>query len=137
MKYTTDNIAFDCHYCIVWYTKYRREVLTEKIADRLKELIRLICKERNFTLHSLQVSASQVRISLEIDPRWSAHSVVKLFKSRSSHVLRAEFPKLKSRLPTLWTNSYFAATEEPEAKNLEKNIAQHAAMQPRSERRRS
>jgi len=25
-------------------------------------------------------------------------------------LLRQEFPKLKSRLPTLWTNSYFVAT---------------------------
>ncbi len=31
-------------------------------------------------------------------------------KGRSSHVLRAAFPILRSRLPTLWTNSYFVAT---------------------------
>jgi len=30
-------------------------------------------------------------------------------KSRSSRLLRQEFPSLKSRLPTLWTNSYFVA----------------------------
>ena len=31
-------------------------------------------------------------------------------KGISSHALRAEFPSLKSRLPTLWTNSYFVST---------------------------
>jgi len=35
---------------------------------------------------------------------------VKAIKGRSSRVLREEFPHLKSRLPTLWTNSYFVAT---------------------------
>lgn len=32
-------------------------------------------------------------------------------KGRSSRLLRQEFPWLKSRLPTLWTNSYFVSTE--------------------------
>ena len=31
-------------------------------------------------------------------------------KGRSSRLLRQEFPKLKSRLPTLWTNSYCVST---------------------------
>jgi putative transposase len=31
-------------------------------------------------------------------------------KGRSSRYLRQEFPWLKKRLPTLWTNSYFVAT---------------------------
>ncbi len=31
-------------------------------------------------------------------------------KGRSSRVLRDEFPTLRSRLPTLWTHSYFVAT---------------------------
>ena len=30
-------------------------------------------------------------------------------KGRSSWLLRQEFPSLKSKLPTLWTNSYFVA----------------------------
>ncbi|HYL11757.1 MAG TPA: transposase, partial [Terriglobales bacterium] len=31
-------------------------------------------------------------------------------KGVSSHTLRQEFRTLKSRLPTLWTNSYFVST---------------------------
>jgi putative transposase len=31
-------------------------------------------------------------------------------KGRSSRLLREEFPVLKSRIPTLWTNSYFVST---------------------------
>jgi putative transposase len=44
-------------------------------------------------------SASQMRLAL-----------VKAIKGRSSGVLCEEFPHPKSRLPTLWTNSYFVAT---------------------------
>jgi len=34
---------------------------------------------------------------------------VKLLKGYSSHTLRAEFPALKRRLPSLWTNRYFVS----------------------------
>jgi REP-associated tyrosine transposase len=36
--------------------------------------------------------------------------VVKAIKGRSSRSLRNEFPWLKSRLPTLWTNRDFVST---------------------------
>jgi putative transposase len=32
------------------------------------------------------------------------------FKGMTSRVLRQEFPALRSKLPTLWSRSYFAAT---------------------------
>jgi putative transposase len=51
-----------------------------------------------------------VHLPVEIDPQSGVHRLVKAIKGRSSRVLREEFPTLKSRLPTLWTNSYFVAT---------------------------
>jgi len=51
-----------------------------------------------------------VHLLVEADPQYGVHRLVKAAKGRSSRVLREEFPHLKSRLPTLWTNSYFVAT---------------------------
>jgi len=51
-----------------------------------------------------------VHMLVEVDPRFGIHSLIKRMKSRSSRLLRQEFPKLKSRLPTLWTDSCFAGT---------------------------
>jgi putative transposase len=47
---------------------------------------------------------------VEVDPQYGIHRLVKTIKGRSSRLLRHEFPHVKSRLPTLWTNSYFVAT---------------------------
>lgn len=47
---------------------------------------------------------------MNVDPSFGIHRVVKRMNGRSSLDLRSEFPNLKSRLPTLWTNSYFVAT---------------------------
>lgn len=45
-----------------------------------------------------------------VDPQYGIHKLVRLCKGRTSRYLRAEFPSLKRRIPTLWTNSYFVAT---------------------------
>ncbi len=51
-----------------------------------------------------------VHLLVECDPQYGIHRLVRLIKGRSSHVLREEFPVLKRKLPTLWTNSYFVST---------------------------
>lgn len=49
-------------------------------------------------------------INLEVDPQFGIHKAVKTIKGRTSRVLRTEFPWLRSRISTLWTNSYFVST---------------------------
>ena len=51
-----------------------------------------------------------MHVLVECDPRYGIHRLVKQIKGRSSWLPRQEFPSLKSRMPTLWTNNYFAAT---------------------------
>jgi putative transposase len=51
-----------------------------------------------------------VHLLVEVDPQFGVHPFVKRIKGTSSRRLRAEFPSLRSRLPTLWTNSYFVST---------------------------
>jgi len=51
-----------------------------------------------------------VHLLVGCDPQFGIHRLVKLLKGYSSHTLRAEFPTLKRRLPSLWTNSYFCST---------------------------
>ena len=51
-----------------------------------------------------------VHLLVDCDPQFGIHRLMKLLKGRSSRVLRDEFPWLRSRLPTLWTNSYLVAT---------------------------
>ncbi len=54
---------------------------------------------------ALEVMPDHVHLLVEVGPQFGIHRLVKLMKGRSFHILRQEFPWLKSRLPTLWTNS--------------------------------
>ena len=107
---TNNNIAWDCKYHVVWTSKYRRKVLDDVMSHRLKAIIHEVCDERAATILELEVMEDHVHLLVEVDPQYGIHRLVKQIKGRSSRLLRQEFPKLKSRLPTLWTNSYFVAT---------------------------
>jgi putative transposase len=105
-----NNVTYACTYQVVWCPKYRRKVLVEGIDERLKQILRGVAEERRCDLLELEVMPDHVHVLVGVDPQFGIHSLVKLMKGRSSRLLRQEFPKLKSRLPTLWTNSYFVAT---------------------------
>lgn len=51
-----------------------------------------------------------VHLFIEFDPRKSLHRVIKALKGKSSNILRKEFPKLKSKILSLWTRSYFVCS---------------------------
>ncbi|MCW3818245.1 IS200/IS605 family transposase [Micromonospora sp. DR5-3] len=107
---SNSNIVFQCAFHVVWCPKYRRRVLGGRVAERLKQLIREVIEEKGAWLTALEVMPDQVHLLVEVDPQLGVHRLVKAVKGRTSRVLREEFPSLRSRLPTLWTNSYFVAT---------------------------
>lgn len=103
------NVYYSCKYHVVFCPKYRRKVLGEDIAARLTSIITQVCAEHGAEILSLEVMPDHVHLLVECDPQFGIHRLVRLIKGRSSHSLRQEFPVLKRRLPTLWTNSYFVS----------------------------
>ncbi|SCL69904.1 IS200/IS605 family transposase [Micromonospora peucetia] len=107
---SNNNVVYRCHYHVVWCPKYRRKVIDGKVDERLKEIIREVCAERNAPIEAIETMPDHVQLLVVVDPQYGIHRLVKQIKGRSSRLLRQEFPHLKSRMPTLWTNSYFVAT---------------------------
>lgn len=111
MEYKSNrNVVYSCKYHVVWCSKYRRKVLTGEIEARLKELIVETAKGTNADVIEMEVMPDHVHLLIEVDPQYGINKAVRHIKGVSSHALRSEFPSLKSRLPTLWTNSYFVST---------------------------
>jgi len=106
----SNNVTYSCKSHIVWCPKYRRKVLMGKIAERLKVIITEVAAETRSEVLELEIMPDHVHLLAEVDPSFGAMKFVRLCKGRSSRLLRQEFPALKSRLPTLWTNSTFLST---------------------------
>ena len=111
MEYrNNNNIVYSCKYHVVWCPKYRRKVLVDGIDVRFKELAEEVCTKLHIDLIEMEVMPDHVHLLLEVDPQFGIHRAVKQIKGYTSRVLRSEFPTLRSRLPSLWTNSYFVST---------------------------
>jgi len=111
MEYkSSNNVVYSCKYHVVWCPKYRRKVLVGLISERLKELIYQKCAEIEADLIEMEIMPDHVHLLLEVDPRLGINRAVRSIKGFTSRSLRREFRELTTRLPTLWTNSYFVST---------------------------
>lgn len=104
------HLVFSCQYHVIFCPKYRRPVLTDKIAIRLKEIILEKQEEFQYEVLDMEVMPDHVHLLIDVDPKVGVYSVVSKIKGYTSKQLRSEFPMLKSRLPTLWTLSKFISS---------------------------
>lgn len=111
MKFkSNNNIVHNCQYHVIWCVKYRREVLIDAVESRLKEILYQVSINVRCKIEEMETDKDHVHLLISCDPQFGIHKVVKTMKGRSSRFLREEFPALKSRIPSLWTNSYFVST---------------------------
>jgi REP-associated tyrosine transposase len=80
------------------------------VDKRLKRIILDTAKDRGAEVMELEVRPDYVHLLIEVDRPYGVHRVIREIKGRSSHILRREFPSLATRLPTLWSHSYFVST---------------------------
>ncbi|MDI9571318.1 MAG: IS200/IS605 family transposase [Pseudomonadota bacterium] len=110
-KYNSNkSVVYSCIYHVIWCPKYRRPVLLDAVATRLESIIQSVCNEHDIQLIEMEIMPDHVHLLANVAPQFGIHKLVKTIKGRSSRIIRSEFPSIKSRLPTLWTNSYFVVT---------------------------
>ena len=102
--------VYSLKYHVVWCPKYRRPVLVDEIASRLRGLLVGKAAELEMTIHALEIMPDHVHLLIEADPTRCIAEIVNRMKGFTSRMLRQEFPSLRSRLPTLWSRSYYAGT---------------------------
>ena len=108
--HTDHSIVYSCQYHVIFCPKYRRAVLEDVVARRLKEMILEKQAEYGYAVMSMEIMSEHVHLLLDVDPRVGVNNVVAKIKGYTSHELREEYPWLKKRLPTLWTRSRFIST---------------------------
>ena len=104
------NVTYNCHYHIVFCPKYRRKVLLPPIDARLKALIQECVEKWEQEFVEVEVMPDHVHLVVGCDPQFGIHRLIKFVKGTTAHQLRQEFPDLKKKIPSLWTNSYYIGT---------------------------
>jgi putative transposase len=105
------HTVHDIKYHIVWITKYRYEVLAEKIAERLRELLIQGCESRGITIVEGSAGKEHVHMLLSCPAHMAPAKIVQYLKGRSSRLIQEEFPELKKRYwgQHLWAGGCFCA----------------------------
>ena len=105
----TRGAVYDLKYHVVWVPKYRRMVLGERLAKRLKGIFQEIAERYDFEIDTQEVMEDHVHIFLSAPPRYSPSQVVQILKSISARVAFQEFPEVKKKLwgGELWNDGYF------------------------------
>lgn len=106
----SETAVYNLGYHIVWCPKYRRKVLTGEVETRLRELLAEKAGSIDVEIKSMEIMPDHVHLFVKTNPVHPPQSVIAQLKGYTSRILRQEFPKIKSRLPSLWTRSYYVET---------------------------
>ena len=85
--------------------RYRRKVLKGDVAEQLDELIREICRVRDWEVEALTVQRDHVHLFVEYPPRDAPAKVMRVTKSITARELYSEYPQLRR---THWGSKLWA-----------------------------
>src|SRR5258708_1912352 len=95
---------------LIWCPKRRKPILVGTLKDRCQELLEAKCKEKGWDILMLAIQLDHIHLCVRVWPSDSPAAVIKELKGYTSFFLRQEFPSILSKLPSLWTRSYFSST---------------------------
>ena len=108
----TSHSTYDCKYHIVWITKYRKKVLQGLVGERVRDLLRQICKEHEVEILKGHVSQDHIHLFVSVSPVLSVSKLVQYMKGKSSYKLMQENKQISKLFwgRHLWARGYFVAT---------------------------
>ena len=109
---TKRHVVYSLHLHLVFVTKYRKKVLTDKMYKRLHCHFDRVCNDFGCKLIETNGEKDHVHLLVEPVPHTTPSRLVNSLKGVSSRFLRQEFPELEKYYwkGGLWSPSYFIAS---------------------------
>ncbi|MCB9808782.1 IS200/IS605 family transposase [Candidatus Nomurabacteria bacterium] len=98
------HTLYDLKYHIVWATKYRKPILTQKRGKRVRDLVREICLANNVKILKGHVSRDHIHIFISMPPQISVSKIAQLIKGKTSRKLLQEDKALSKQY---WGNHHY------------------------------
>ena len=109
---TTAHSVYNLKYHLVRITKYRKKVLYGQVAEKLRDLIREICKAKDVEIIKGSISKDHVHLFVSVPPYLSVSKLMQSIKGKTSYKLLSEYKDLSKHLwgRHIWGRGYFAAS---------------------------
>jgi len=109
---TTSHSVYDLKYHLVWITKYRKKVLYGQVAERLRDLLREICKIKDVEIIKGSIARDHIHMFVSVPPHLSISRLMQSLKGKTSYKLLSEYKELSRQFwgRHMWGRGYFAAS---------------------------
>ncbi len=87
--------VYNIWYHIVWSTKYRKKILTGKIADYCHQLFYEIADEFEFQIANMEIMPDHIHLFVTAHPKKAPGDIVKKLKGISGRKLFIQSPELR------------------------------------------
>lgn len=104
--------VFLLQYHLIFVVKYRRQVINDNIADRLKEIFEYIGTTYKIKIIEFNHNKDHIHILFNSNPSTALVKFINSYKSASSRLIKKEFPEIREALwkEYFWSRSYFLMT---------------------------
>lgn len=105
---TNAHSVFLLHYHLILVVKYRRQVFTDGISERAKEIFSYIAPSYKIELVEWNHDKDHVHILFKGQPKTEMSKFINAYKSASSRLLKKEFPIIRQKLwkEMFWSQSF-------------------------------
>lgn len=105
---TNAHSVFMLHYHLILVVKYRRQVFTDEISERAKEIFSYIAPSYKIELVEWNHDKDHVHILFKGQPKTEMSKFINAYKSASSRLLKKEFPIIRQKLwkEMFWSQSF-------------------------------
>ena len=105
---TNAHSVFLLHYHLILVVKYRRQVFTDEISERAKEIFSYIVPSYKIELVEWNHDKDHVHILFKGQPKTEMSKFINAYKSASSRLLKKEFPIIRQKLwkEMFWSQSF-------------------------------
>ena len=109
---TNSHSVFMLWYHLILVTKYRREVFTDDISNRAKEIFENIATNYHITLIEWNHDSDHVHILFRSHPKTELSKFINAYKSASSRLIKQEFESVRNKLwkSYFWSQSFCLLT---------------------------
>ena len=105
--------VYSIHLHLVLVTKYRRQIITSAMIERMSEVFQNICKKKKSLMLQFDGESDHVHLLIDLHPDNNIAQLVASLKSSSSRIIRKEFKSEVEKIyskPVFWSSSYYIAS---------------------------
>ena len=128
------HCMYDIKYHLVWIMKYRKPVITGKIALRARELIRMICQGNEVEILAGHVGSDHIHLLVSVPPHLSASKLVQYLKGNTPRKLQMEYKGSNKQFwgRHIWARGYFVASSGNVTDDVIKEYIKNQDLQEKS-----